>query len=393
MSSTNPIITSLLDTDLYKFTMMQCIFHQLGDVTVRYEFICRKNVDLTTLYKDIQTQLELFCALRLTEQELNYLSSLPFFTADFIHYLRNIKLDIKQVSIHNTNHLSLQIEGSWLDTILFEVPVLAIISECYYKKHYPNYPLNEGREKLQAKISYIKQHMTAHGFSFSDFGTRRRYSKEWQKEVLLTLQETLPHCLAGTSNLAFAHSLGLKPIGTMAHEYLQAFQVLSPNIKRSQELALSLWLKEYQGALGIALTDALGVDQFLAEFNSDLSHQFSGLRHDSGDPLLWTDKILAHYQKMHIDAKEKYLVFSDSLNIKKAMDINDYIKNRAKTMFGIGTHLMNDVGLAALDIVIKMTEVNGTAVIKYPDTPGKLVATNEQRLNYLKKELNLKSPL
>ncbi len=385
------IITSLLDTDLYKFTMMQCIFHQLESVTARYEFTCRKNIDLTALVADIQRQLELFCELQLTSQEVNYLNSLPFFTKDFIHYLKNLKLDPKQISIQKTDRLNIYIEGSWLDTILFEVPLLAIISECYYKTHYPNYSLSEGKARLQTKIKDIKQHTTDHDFSFSDFGTRRRFSKEWQREVLLTLQETLPHYLAGTSNLAFAHSLGLNPIGTMAHEYLQAFQVLAPDIKHSQAFALSIWQKEYHGALGIALTDALGVEQFLTEFNCDLSQQFSGLRHDSGDPLLWTDKILKHYQKMHIDAQEKYLVFSDSLTITKAIHIYHYINNRAKPMFGIGTHLMNDVGLAALDIVIKMTEINGTAVIKYPDTPGKIVSTNEQRLNYLKKELQLKS--
>lgn len=387
----SPMITSLLDTDLYKFTMMQCIFHQLRPVTVRYQFTCRKNIDLTTLIADIQGQLELFCELKLTPQEANYLNSLRFFKEDFIQYLKNIKLDPKQVTIQKTAGLSIHIEGSWLDTILFEVPLLAIISECYYKKHYPNYSLSEGRARLQSKITEIKQHTTDYDFSFSDFGTRRRFSKEWQREVLLTLQEALPHCLVGTSNLAFAHSFGLNPIGTMAHEYLQAFQVLAPDIKHSQALALSVWLQEYHGALGIALTDALGVDQFLTEFNHDLSQRFSGLRHDSGDPLLWADKILAHYQKMHIDAQEKCLVFSDSLTIAKAIHIYHYIKKRAKPMFGIGTHLMNDVGLAALDIVLKMTEVNGTAVIKYPDTPGKIVSTNEQRLNYLKKELKLKS--
>lgn len=387
------IITSLLDTDLYKLTMMQCVWHQLKSVEVEYKFYCRKPIDLRPITKQLTQQIEALKNIRLTPSEAQFLSTLPYFHKDFINYLQSFSLDPDYITITEDKALGIFIKGPWYKTILFEVPLLALVSECYYQHLYPNQTFDLGKQRLQEKINFIKQHSKANDFYFSDFGTRRRFSKKWQQYVLNTLKENVPEHFVGTSNVLFAKTLGLNPIGTMAHEYLQAFQAIASDIQHSQADALNTWLKEYQGQLSIALTDALGVDQFLKEFDRTLAQQYMGVRHDSGSPFHWTDKILSHYQSFQIDTKEKYLVYSDSLTIPKAIEICNYVNKRAKASFGIGTNLMNDVGLEPLDIVIKMTSANGTAVIKYPDSSGKVICVDPNQLAKLKQSLQLKETI
>ena len=385
-----PIISSLLDTDLYKLTMMQCVFHQLPTIEAKYEFYCRKPIDLTRIKEMVQNEINALCGLSFQSDELKYLQSLPYISADFLDFLATFRLNPKYVTVDADNQLRIDIKGPWLETILFEVPLLAIVSEYYYRSQYPGHSLQPGREKLNQKIELINQQAQPNEFFFSDFGSRRRFSKAWQSEVLKTLKKALPNHLIGTSNVFFAKSLNLTPIGTMAHEYLQAFQSITDDIRQSQSEALYTWLKEYNGQLSIALTDVLGINQFLKEFNLELSQKFSGVRHDSGDPFKWTDKMLAHYANLNIDARDKTLVFSDSLTMEKALTISNYAKNKAKITFGIGTHLMNDVGLLPLDIVIKMTAANDIAVIKYPDSKGKVISIDQNRLDELRATLHLK---
>lgn len=386
----DPIITSLIDTDLYKFTMMQCVFHQFRSTEVEYQFQCRKPIDLSGILSDVQEQITDLCDLRFTQSELNYLNSLPFIHEDFIDYLSDYKPNPHHISLSINQNLEIILRGPWLETILFEVPFLAIVSESYYRHYYPQYDLKIAREKLKNKIQLIKTECEPTAFKFSDFGTRRRFSKAWQKELIQSFQQEIPQHFIGTSNVLFAKEFGIKPIGTMAHEYLQAAQVLAPDLKSSQTFALEKWYQEYQGDLGIALTDVLGIDQFLKEFNQDLSQKYTGVRHDSGDPFQWADKMIAHYQHYGINPLEKILVFSDSLTVAKAIEIERCLKNKAQSLYGIGTHLTNDVGLEPLDIVIKMTRTNGTVVIKYPDAKGKTICVDDRRLDYLKKALHLK---
>lgn len=383
-----PIITSLLDTDLYKFTMMQCVLHHFPHTQVAYRFKCRKPVPLGKYSKLIQDQISHFCQLRFSENELQYLASLPFFKPDFIEYLRQLELNEKHIQVNVRENLDINIEGSWLETILFEVPILAIVSEVFYQEQYHELDFKIGNERLQEKIEFLKQDAYT-GLRFSDFGTRRRFSKMWHQRVIQTLIKKCPIQFNGTSNLLFAKDFNIKPIGTMAHEFLQAFQVLAPELKGSQNFALNIWLEEYQDLLGIALTDVLTMDVFLQEFDYHLANQYIGLRQDSGDPFVWGEKAIKHYQSLGIDPTDKIFVFSDSLTIPLAAKIYDHFKGRCQPSFGIGTNLTNDVGYPPLDIVIKMTHTNHHPVVKISDSIGKIISEDETVLQHIKNVFHL----
>ena len=382
-----PIITSLLDTDLYKVTMMQCVFHHYPRTEVVYRFKCRKPVNLSPYLGAIQEQILELCRLRFSDSDLTYLSSLPYFKPDFIEFLRNFSLDERHVEVTHNDNLDIKIQGPWVNTILFEVPLLAIVCETFYaNQDSPN--LHQGRENLQKKIDFLKNNHYS-DFRFSDFGTRRRFSKQWQEEVLSTFSQEVPTQFIGTSNVHFAKQMKLKPIGTMAHEFLQAFQILAPSLKGSQTFALNLWRKEYHDKLGIALTDVLTMDVFLEEFTPDLAHHYAGLRQDSGDPIMWGEKALEFYQSLGIDPKTKIFVFSDNLNMNKAAKIFDHFKGRVQIQFGIGTNLTNDVGYSPLDIVIKMTHANQQPVVKISDSAGKTISEDDHYLAHVKKVFHL----
>ncbi len=383
-----PIIASLLDTDLYKLTMMQCILHQFPNTEVEYRFKSRKPVNLKPYYAAIKNEIHSLCQLKFSDAELHFLSTFSFFKADFIDFLATFSLQEEHVHLDAQDEFTLIIKGPWVATILFEVPLLAIISEVYYRENYPSNDFKIAKERLQTKIAMIKSDYPA--LRFSDFGTRRRFSRSWQDIVIQTLTKELPEAFIGTSNVHFANKLQLRPIGTMAHEYLQACQVLAPHIQGSQAFALSAWLKEYPHDLGIALTDVLTMDIFLSEFTADLAKRYLGLRQDSGDPIEWGNKALQHYQRLGIDVSEKTFVFSDSLTIAKAIDIAKYFANKCYCVFGIGTHLTNDVGYPALDIVIKMTHTNHKPVIKISDSKGKMVCENPSLYQSVKEIFQLK---
>ncbi|MBI2792631.1 MAG: nicotinate phosphoribosyltransferase [Gammaproteobacteria bacterium] len=383
-----PIITSLLDTDLYKFTMMQCVFHHYPHAEVAYRFKCRKPVNLAPYSAAIKEQITKLCHLRFSDDELAYLSSLSFFKQDFIEFLRHFTLDERHVDVIVDTNLDIKIQGPWLNTILFEVPLLAIVSETFYCAQGLLNNLDKGRENLQHKIEFLKNENYS-DFRFSDFGTRRRFSKQWHEEILTEFQQQLPNQFIGTSNVLFAKQMKLKPIGTMAHEFLQAFQVLAPTLKGSQTFALHLWRKEYQDKLGIALTDVLTMDVFLEEFSPELAQQYAGLRQDSGDPIMWGEKALAFYQSLGIDPKSKIFVFSDNLTIPKAANIFNHFKGRVQIQFGIGTNLTNDVGYSPLDIVIKMTHTNHQPVVKISDSAGKTISEDNNYLTHIKQVFHL----
>lgn len=382
------IITSLLDTDLYKFTMMQCVFHHFKEVKVDYHFKCRRAFDLSPYADKIHAQISHFCDLRLSEDELSYLLTLPYFKADFIDFLRTFCLNPQDVQIDLSQGFDIKINGTWLNTILYEVPLLAIVSQTYYESAFPENDLTQARENLSKKITFVQKN--ASEIRFCDFGTRRRFSHAWQQEIIQTLQAQLPKQFDGTSNIYFAKKFNLKPIGTMAHEFLQACQVLAPNIQGSQQFALEIWLNEYADFLGIALTDTLTADIFFQEFNQTLSNRFAGLRQDSGDPIQWGEKALNHYAHFGIDPKSKIFVFSDNLTFPKAAHIYAHFKNKCQPYFGIGTNLTNDAGHLPLDIVIKMTHTNDKPVIKISDSKGKLVSEDDAYLKHVIQLFDLK---
>jgi nicotinate phosphoribosyltransferase len=383
----SPIINSLLDTDLYKFSMQQAVMHQFPHASeVEFHFKCRdKNINMVQYIDEINLQIDHICKIQFTEDELSYLGGLRYMKSDYIDFLTLFHLQRKYINIVaiNDTEIDVVIKGPWLHTILFEIPVLSIINEVYFRNTQNEENYITGRLNLENKIKTLQEFNNPE-FKFSDFGTRRRYSREWQEEVIIRLKDSIPNNFTGTSNVMFAKKFNLVPIGTMAHEYLQACQALGPRLRDSQKFALEKWVQEYRGDLGIALTDVVGTDAFLRDFDLYFCKLFDGVRHDSGSPFEWGDKVINHYKKMKIDPKSKSLVFSDGLNIPKAIELFKYFEDQTKLFFGIGTNLTNDMGVKALNIVLKMTSCNGSPVAKISDSSGKTMCQNEEYLAYLR---------
>ena len=385
------MITSLLDTDLYKFTMWQAMLHRHPQTVADYEFVCRNvpQYPLASLVDEVNAALDELCALRFREDELDYLCRLRYIKSDFVDFLRLFQFQRRFIRAWTEGDaLRIRASGPQVHITAFEVPVLAIVNELYFRRFDAHAAQQTGRERLQAKIDKLKavgaQPQRAHPLVITDFGTRRRFSGEWQREVLTRLRDEVPSIFTGTSNVLLARDLGLVPTGTMAHEYLQTFQALGVRLRDFQRAALEAWVQEYRGDLGIALTDVVGMDAFLADFDLYFAKLFDGLRHDSGDPVEWGEKAIAHYRRLRIAPHTKRLVFSDALTIDKALALHAHFADRAPTGFGIGTHLTNDVGLEPLNIVMKIVSANGQSVAKISDTPGKTLVRDETFLAYLK---------
>jgi nicotinate phosphoribosyltransferase len=387
------VIQSLLDTDLYKFTMMQVVLHHFPGALVEYKFRCRtEGVDLRPHMDEIRAEIGKLPGLRFTEEELTYLRGLRFMKSDFVDFLGLFHFDARFIRVEQdpkaNGGVDITVRGPWLHTILYEIPVLAIVSEVYFRRTQPRPDFAEGRRRLQAKIEMIRK-VADTDFKISDFGTRRRFSRDWQEEVLQTLKREVPERLAGTSNVWFAMRNNLSPHGTMAHEYMQACQALGPRLRDSQTFAFDKWAQEYRGDLGIALSDTYGLDAFLRDFDMYFCKLFDGARHDSGDPIEWGEKILAHYKRNRVDPRTKQLIFSDQLDFPRAIEIARRFQGRAITSFGIGTNLTNDLGYAPINIVLKMTECNGQPVAKVSDSPGKTVSKDPGYLAYLRQVFGL----
>jgi nicotinate phosphoribosyltransferase len=402
----SPIITSLLDNDLYKFTMLQAMLHQFPQTHGVYRFRCRNNKEsaypLADIQKDLEQQLDSLCELRFLPDELDYLRSLRFMRSDFVDYLELFKLKRRfiTVSTDEKGRLSIDIEGPMIQAMFFEVFVLAIVNELYFNALSNDSVIEEGQRRLDEKVALLHQYALEQAnygrdippFIVADFGTRRRFSKRWQAHVVETLHKAEPKIVGGTSNVYLAKQLGMTPIGTMAHEFMQAFQALDVRLRDSQKAALEAWVHEYRGDLGIALTDVVGMDAFLRDFDLYFAKLFDGLRHDSGDPYIWGDKAVAHYEKLKIDPKTKILTFSDGLDLEKAWELHQYFKDRIRTSFGIGTNLTNDMGITPINIVLKLVECNGQPVAKLSDSPGKTMINNDTYLAYLRQVFEVDEP-
>ncbi len=387
------IIESLLDTDLYKFTMMQTVLHRFPGAMVEYRFKCRdQTIDLRPYINEIQHAIDHLCQLRFSADELTYLRQFSFFKSDFIDFLRIFQLNAEYINLQATDALTLSIKGPWLHTIMFEVPILAIIAEVYFRNTVANPDYQQGHQRLADKIALVQAMPSRDGFKFSDFGTRRRFSRAWQQQVVSSLTECLPENFTGSSNVHLAMTNNIKPLGTMAHEYLQACQALGPRLIYSQRFAFENWAQEYRGELGTALSDVFGVDAFLNDFDLYLCKLFDGVRHDSGDPFDWGEKIIRHYQHLKIDPKTKHLIFSDALTMPKAIQLFEHFIDRTNPAFGIGTNLTCDLGVPALPIVIKMIRCNEQPVAKVSDSPDKTMCDDLSYLRYLHQVFKIDSP-
>ena len=415
------IITSLLDTDLYKFTMMQVVLHQFPGAQVEYRFKCRNSgikagvepgsngkasINLAAHVAEIREEIRALCSLHFQDAELAYLRSMRFIKSDFVDFLGLFKLNEKYITVTPlaSGEIDITIQGPWLHTILFEIPVLAIVNEVYFRNTHRLPDFAEGRRRLDLKIEQLRAPGLA-DLKIADYGTRRRFSKAWHDEVLRVLSSKLGTAqspgnmagvqgqLAGTSNVLLAMKLGLTPLGTMAHEYLQAAQALGPRLRDSQVFGFESWAKEYRGDLGIALSDVYGMSAFLRDFDMYFCKLFDGARHDSGDPFQWGERMIDHYVKNRVDPKTKILIFSDGLTVPRTVELYQQFRGRCQLAFGIGTNLTNDLGYEPLQIVIKMVRCNGQPVAKLSDTPSKNMCDDEKYLAYLRQVFEIESPV
>ncbi len=396
MRAFQPVIRSLLDTDLYKFTMWQPVLHSFPGNHAVYRFMCRSHprYPLASLEREVREQLEHLCTLTFAAEELDYLGGLRYLKPDFIEFLRIFRFQSRFLSVGSDGErLTIETRGPQIHVMGFEVFVLSIVNELYFRAFARQRAQATGRERLARKIALLRALSSGRGslaqprrhpFQFFDFGTRRRFSRAWHEKVVATLARTVPEQFRGTSNVHLARKYGLTPIGTMAHEYLQTFQAVGVQLRHFQKAALENWVQEYRGDLGIALTDVVGMDAFLEDFDLYFAKLFDGLRHDSGDPVLWAEKALAHYRRLRIDPHGKRLVFSDGLTLKKALSLYERFGDRVPCGFGIGTHLTNDLGVPTLDIVMKLVECNGQPVGKLSDAPGKMLCDDRTFLAYFR---------
>ena len=391
MIPVTPVIQSLLDTDLYKFTMWQTMLHRHPQAQAEYRFVCRNTpaFPLAEMLPEVNEQLDHLCSLSFAEDELAYLSGLRYIKADFIDFLRIFRFQRRFVTARADGAtLRIVAEGPQVHVMAFEIYVLALINELYFRRVESTPALAEGRRRLGEKVALLEafgdEPARRHPFEFFDFGVRRRFSRSWHAEVVETFKRCVPQYFKGTSNVRLAQQLGLVPIGTMAHEYLQSYQAFDVRLRDFQRAAFENWVQEYRGDLGVALTDVVGMDAFLADFDLYFAKLFDGLRHDSGDPVVWGEKALAHYASLRIDANTKRLVFSDGLDLPEALRLYRHFADRVQTGFGIGTNLSNDVGHTPLNIVMKLTRCNGQPVAKLSDSPGKTLCEDETFLAYLR---------
>lgn len=387
------IINSLLETDLYKFSMGQCIYHQFSDYKTTWTFKCRnKDVVFTPeMVDEIKEQIKAYCELCFTEEELEYLDNIKWLKGSYVDFLRLWRPRFEDFKITNKGKkgLSIEAKGTWLNTSMYEIPTLAIVNEVYFRMAY-NYDelLDSFKERLEAKAAKLISGEFKLG-AFSEFGLRRRLSAEAQELVVKTLADaTLDgSTFVGTSNVYLAMKYGLTPVGTMAHEWIMC--VGQGNHKHnpaySNWYALDAWVKEYGVLNGTALTDTITTDCFLKDFQLTYATLFSGVRHDSGDPYEWGDKMINHYKSLGIDTLTKMLLFSDGLDFERASNLYKYFEGKIKTAFGIGTYLSNDTCVPALNIVMKTTFCNGMDVAKISDTPGKGMCKNPEYVDYLQR--------
>ena len=385
-----PIVCSLLDTDLYKFNMDQVIFHKHTDLCGEYYFKCR-NQGVTfseEIVSEICEQIDHLCTLRFTKEELDYLRSIRFIKADYVEFLRlwHPIREYVSVSRSESGELSIVVKGPLFSAMQFEIYLLEIVNEVYFRMTYDYEALKKSaQERLDQKIRDFRS--GKYTFKFAEFGCRRRLSREWEDTVVRRLAQETDNCV-GTSNVCLAMKYHLIPIGTYAHEFVQMYQGIdSIPLAYTNQYAMKDWYDEYLGDNGTALTDTVTTDLFLLDFNRSMVNNYSGVRHDSGDPYEWGEKMIAHYKKYGADPKSKLLLFSDSLDFDRAQQLYDYFKDKAKVSFGIGTFCSNDTQEEALNIVIKLQYVNGRPVAKLSDTPGKAMCRDSEYLDYLKRSV------
>jgi nicotinate phosphoribosyltransferase len=389
-----PIIKSLLDSDFYKFTMGQVIFKRHPDVPVRFALKNRtKGIRLADIIpeQDLRAELDHVRSLHPNKTELHYLRgtneySSRMFCEPYLEFFGQLKLPPYELEKVDGNY-KLEFPGRWAEATYWEIPALVIVNELYYRGLMRNFSTferdtvrAEGISKLAQKIKILKNRPD---ITFCDFGTRRRFGRDWQDYVVQTLTNELPSTqFLGTSNTYLAMKYGLLPMGTAAHEmdmgYSGIFHGSDEEIKSSHQRVLRDWWEEYSGGLSVALTDTYGTDFFFSDMTWYQALDWKGLRQDSGDPFVFVDKALAfYYEACGICPEDKLIVFSDGLDVETIVKLADYCKGKIKCTFGWGTNLTNDLGFPALSLIVKLMESNGHGTVKLSDNLAKALGKPE----------------
>lgn len=389
-----PIVKSLLDTDLYKFNMDQVFVHKHMNLSGKYMFKCRNEGVIFTpeMFDEINAQIDHLCTLKFTKEELDYLRSIRYIKTDYVEFLRlwHPLRDYVTTSLDD-GELNVVVEGPLFSAMQFEIYLLEIINEVYFRMQYDYEELlQSARERLEQKI--IDFNTGKYTFKFAEFGCRRRLSFEFEEEMVRRFStELIHHNMVGTSNVYLAMKYNLKPIGTYAHEFVQAYQgIRSIPLAYTNHYALRDWYDEYHGDNGTALSDTITTDIFLLDFDRSMANNFKGVRHDSGDPYEWGERLIAHWKNYEIDPKTKTLLFSDGLNFDRAQTLYDYFHDRVGVSFGIGTFCANDTKVPALNIVIKLQYVNGHPVAKLSDIDGKTMCQDPEYVQYLQASVDFR---
>jgi nicotinate phosphoribosyltransferase len=370
------ILQSILDNDLYKFTMQHAVVKLFPRAEARYGFVNRGKTQFPEGFADrLNQEVQQMASLRLTDTEKQFLKDWCYYLPPtYLDFLSGYQYNPKEVQISQQGgELSIHIEGYWYRTILWEVPLMAMISELYFEMtHQKALPQSEILENLSHKGFVFEKNQ----IRFADFGTRRRFSFANHDLVVGHLTKICPNAFTGTSNVFLAYKYSIKPIGTHAHEWFM-FHAAKYGYKLANELALDNWVDVYRGDLGIALSDTFTSKVFFRAFDGKLSKLFDGVRQDSGDPFVFAVQTIEHYKKLNIDPTSKTIVFSDNLNPDLVKDLFIFCENRIKISFGIGTNLTNDVGVTPLNMVIKMTAARPAnynewqETVKLSDSVGK----------------------
>jgi len=385
-----PIVRSLLENDLYKFTMWQALLHSHPAAETEYRFVCRNTpkFPLAELLPALSAELDHLCSLSFGQDELDYLRRLRFIKADFVDFLSLFRFQRRFIDAHaEGDKLVVVAKGPLVHVMGFEIFVLYLVSELYFRRLGAEAE-RTAEQRLTEKLALLQGRESELGgnnpFLFFDFGLRRRYSAAMQDRVVERLLTGVPQYFRGTSNVLLAKRFDITPIGTMAHEYLQAYQAFGSRLRDFQKAALEGWVQEYRGDLGVALTDVVGMDAFLNDFDLYFAKLFDGLRHDSGDPVAWGEKAILAYRRLRIDPRTRRLVFSDGLDLPRALELYRHFNGRTQTAFGIGTNLTNDTSEQPLNLVMKLVSCNGQPVAKLSDAPGKTMCTDPMFVDYLR---------
>ncbi len=397
-----PIFNSQLDVDFYKFPMAQMVFHKYPDVPVRYALTNRTSgVNLADHIRqgDVRYELDHVRTLRFGNSDLHYLRGtnehgMRMFAEDYLDFLRTLQLPPYDLFV-SAGQLKLEFSGRWCEAIYWETIALSIINELYNRsqlnrlsKFAQDLVYAEGKQRLGKKIIQLRHE--AFPVMFSDFGTRRRFSREWQDYVIGVLVEELPKNFIGTSNVAFAQKYNIVPMGTSAHELYMAMGAIMEargrSVKEAQQQVMQDWWDEFGWGLSIALTDTWGTDFFFEQMTHEQARDWKGLRQDSGDPFAFGEKALRFYKFHNVDSQGKMIIFSDGLDVATMIELNKRFRDYIRVSFGWGTNLTNDLGIPALSLVVKLIEAMGRGTVKLSDNLAKAVGRAEDIERY-KREL------